>query len=286
MRQMLHLWFVQGVCPLTPIDCHSDAIMATLKRTRVCDIELGEPEQCAKKHMKNFRESKACALWAAPLLEAGCKLPEAKDHLETLSNAHKKLASRIRELRGASLMTAETSGQSTLEAAKETFSCLHQLEVGLDIEQLRTIISRYLQVDDVFPVHMRSITSTYLHVDDVLRSLAVVLPKVEYYKDHPKDLPKEVHDLNNVLKQALILDDESEILMNAFRRAFDRASSALLKVGNVITDSPLTVADVAVYTNYVDDQLDAILLQFVKKEGLQTVAKVLAERRFVDLSYR
>ena len=92
--------------------------------------------------------------------------------------------------------------------------------------------------------------------------------------------------MNNVLKQALILDDESEILMNVFRRAFDRASSALLKVGNVITDSPLTVADVAVYTNYVDDQLDAILLQFVKKEGLQTVAKVLAERRFVDLSYR
>ena len=30
--------------------------------------------------------------------------------------------------------------------------------MGLDIEQLRTIISRYLQVDDVFPVHMRSIT--------------------------------------------------------------------------------------------------------------------------------
>jgi hypothetical protein len=243
----------------------TSSIMAAFKRTRVCDTELEDLEQQAKKHIKNIRESKSCATWAAPLWEVGRKPVGAKEHLETLNDAHRKLTSKVRELRAASVLTADGIGQAALEAAKGALATLNKLEARIDNEQIRSIIS------------------TYLHVGDVLPSQAVVLPKIEYYKDNPQELPKEVRDLNNIPNPALVLDDEAEIRMNAFRRQFDRASCALLKVRATTKDSPLTVADLAVYANYIEDQLDAVLYQFATKEGLQTVVKALKERRYLDL---
>ena len=235
-----------------------------MKRIRVTDTELDELEQRAKKHMKNFQASKSTATWASPLLQTGRKLTEAKEHLQTLHAAHNKLTSKVLELRSATVIAAEAIGQSALDAAKEALTILNQLEAGIDLEELRTIISTF-------------------NVGDVLPSLAVVLPKIEYYQRHTVELPKEVSDLNNVPRPVLVLDDAAEILQTAFRRSFDKACSALQKVTDATTDSPLTVADVAVYANYLDDQLDAILCQFGAKEGLQTVARVLKERRYIDL---
>ena len=111
----------------------------------------------------------------------------------------------------------------------------------------------------------------------------VVLPKIEHYQKHPAELPKEVRDLNAVPKPVLVLDDATEILQTAFRRSFDRASSALQKVTDATADSPLTVDDIGVYAKYLNDQVDSILCQFATKEELQTVSRAVTERRYTDL---
>ena len=250
---------------IEPISVATPPIMLTAKRNRVTDTELEELEHCAKKHIKNMQASKSCQIFAAPLLDAGRKIAGAKEHLQTLKIAHTKLTNNVRELRGASVIAAEAIRQSALEGAKEALSTLNQLEVGVEVDMLRGVVSAYLQPDGDLP------------------SLEVVLPKMEYYKHNPKDLPKEVRDLNNILKPVLVLDDEAEILMNAFRRAFDKASSALCKVQEATTDAPLTDADVAVYANYLNGQLDAIVCQFAAKEDLQKMASALEEQRYIDL---
>ena len=163
--------------------------------------------------------------------------------------AQKKLAVRVGELRRASVLTAETVCQFALGAALEALAALTRLEASLDAKTTRATISTYI--------------SATLDGDE-LPSLAVVLPKVEYYRGRPQDLLQDVRDLNDVLKPALVLDEAAEILEAAFWRASDRAHGAIVEVGTATADSPFTVADVARYAQYCDGRLKDLL---GKREG-------------------